>query len=56
MELSISSNGSTINEGEIVAFAALVSGNSSKVSFKWDLNGDGTIDSTLEKINYTSMI
>ncbi len=53
LELSISSNGSTINEGEIVAFAALVSGNSSKVSFKWDLNGDGTIDSTLEKINYT---
>ena len=46
LQVSISANATTINEGNAVPFTASVSGASGTVSYSWDFDNDQTIDST----------
>lgn len=53
LSVSIAANATTINRGDIVWFKPSVAGNISTISYKWDLNGDSTADSTATSVNYT---
>jgi PKD repeat protein len=50
---TINANVSAINKNETIAFSAVISGNKSLVSIKWDFNNDSTTDSTAQNANYT---
>src|SRR3989344_1194638 len=52
LAVSISSNRSTINAGEPVAFNAIFSGNTTGVDFSWDFEGDRVVDSTAKKVDF----
>ncbi len=50
--VSISANSTTINENNDVMFSSSVAGNTSSISYKWDFQNDGTIDSTLPNLTW----
>ncbi len=52
MAVLISANATTINENNDAYFLSSVSGNSSAVSYRWDFQNDGTIDSTLPNLTW----
>ncbi|MBI2541862.1 PKD domain-containing protein [Candidatus Woesearchaeota archaeon] len=49
----INANATTIDESNAVSFSATVTGNSGAISYKWDFQNDGTIDSTDASPSYT---
>ncbi|MEK6946658.1 MAG: PKD domain-containing protein [Nanoarchaeota archaeon] len=51
--VTIMPNATTIKEGNPVFFASSVSGNNSAVSYKWDFQNDGVIDSTSDSQVFT---
>ena len=53
LSVSISANATTINEGETVLFSSSVSGSLGTLSYQWDFQGDGIIDSTSPSASYT---
>ncbi len=53
LSVTINANQTTIDEGSAVRFSATVSGNTGTLTYKWDFNNDGTIDSTLPAPNKT---
>lgn len=53
LSVSILANATTIDKNEAVEFRPQVAGNTSAISYKWDLNGDGSTDSTAASVNYT---
>ena len=46
LSVTINANRTSIDEGKAVTFSATVSGNTGTVTYKWDFENDGTIDST----------
>jgi PKD repeat protein len=45
LSVTISANATTIDEGGSVSFSATISGNTGSVTYRWDFENDGTIDS-----------
>ncbi|HLC50152.1 MAG TPA: PKD domain-containing protein, partial [Candidatus Nanoarchaeia archaeon] len=52
ISVTISANATTINENDPVHFAASVSGTTGSVSYMWDFQNDGNIDSTTADPTY----
>lgn len=52
LTVSISSNATTIDEGDYVRFTSSVSGSSGNLIYKWDINNDKTIDYTTSEITH----
>ena len=47
LTMQVSSNVTTVDEGGSIFFNSTISGNTSQVTYRWDFNGDGIIDSQL---------
>ena len=53
ISVTINANATTVNEGDAIIFTSAISGNSSAISYKWDFQNDGVIDSTSASTAYT---
>ena len=50
--VSISANATAINENDDVLFSSTVAGNISSVSYRWDFQNDGAVDSALPNLTW----
>ena len=52
LTVTINTNATTINENSPVSFSATLANNISAVSYRWDMENDGTIESTQANLTY----